>query len=123
GHEPKKSDIMFSRLFQASHGAGEIERIIATIREAGADGRQTLSLDRDAEWYRMLEADLVAKLGPRLHPLPAGGQLFPGGAREVISYDMDRLAEKPEIRALLDESANKLQTGRVPWSRTRLMRA
>lgn len=122
GHEPKKSDIMFSRLFTACHSAAEIEKIVSTIRDKGADTREALHLDRDAEWYRTLEADLVAKLGPRLHPLPEGGQLFSGGARDVVSYDMDRLAEKPDIRELLDHSADKLKSGRVPWSRTRVMR-
>ena len=122
GHEPKKSDIMFSRLFTACHSAAEIDAIVNTIREKGVDARETLRLDRDAEWYRAIEADVIAKLGRRLHPLPEGGRLFTGGAREIVSYDMDRLAENPAIRALLDASAEKLKSGRVPWSRTRLMR-
>jgi hypothetical protein len=36
---------------------------------------------------------------------------------------MERLAETPEIRTLLERSAKKLKSGRVPWSRTPLMRA
>lgn len=122
GYDPKKSEMLFSRLFLACHSTDDMERIIVAIREAGRDERQVVRLDRAAEWYGALEADIVAKLGPRLHPLPAGGQIFPRGATEIVSHDMEQLAKHPEIEKLLGESVNKLKAGRVPWTKTRFMR-
>ena len=122
-HDPKKSDMMFSRLFSACHKPEDIDRIVAAMKSAGRDYRETVSLDRNAGWYEALEGDLVARLGPRLHPLPVDGGLFDRGATEVVTYDMERLANQPEIAGLLEESANRLQAGRVPWTKSPLMRA
>jgi hypothetical protein len=122
GHDPKKSDIMFSRLFTACHSQEDIGRIVATMKAQGADFQETVTLDRGAAWYAGLEVDLVARLGPRLHPLPADGRLF---GREVIAartYDMNRLAKQPEIARLLMDSANRLKAGRVPWTKSSVMR-
>jgi hypothetical protein len=121
-HDPKKSDMMFSRLFTACHKPEDIERIVATMKSAGEDFHETVTLDRSAAWYSDLQADLVARLGPRLHPLPSDGRLF---GREVIkarTYDMDRLAQQPEIAKLLEDSANRLKAGRVPWTKSPVMR-
>lgn len=123
GHDPKKSDMMFSRLFTACHGQEDIDRIVAAVRTAGANFREAVTLDRSAGWYSELEGDLVARLGPRLHPLPVDGRLFGRDAIEVKTYDMDRLAEQPEIAKLLEDSANRLRAGRVPWTKSPVMRA
>lgn len=122
GHEPKKSDMMFSRLFTACHKPEEIDRIVAAMKSAGPECRETMTLDRTAGWYAELEADLVARLGPRLHPLPAAGHLFGRQPLEVVTYDMKRLAARPEIGKLLEESANRLKAGRVPWTKSPAMR-
>ncbi|UVC10082.1 hypothetical protein IHQ71_05610 [Rhizobium sp. TH2] len=121
-YDPKKSEMLFSRLFLACHSTDDMEKITVAIREAGRDVRQVVRLDRDAEWYGALEADLIAKLGPRLHPLPVDGKIFPRGATEIVSHDMERLAQHPEIAKLLGESVNKLKAGRVPWTKSRFMR-
>ena len=121
-HDPKKSDMMFSRLFTACHRPEDIERIVAAMKTVGADFQETVTLDRDAGWYSELQAELVARLGPRLHPLPADGRLF---GREVIkarTYDMDRLSEQPEIARLLEDSAGRLKAGRIPWTKSPVMR-
>lgn len=123
GHEPKKSDVMFSRLFAACHRPADIDRIVAAMKTVGPEFRETTTLDRSAGWYAGLEADLVARLGPRLHPLPAGGRLFGREAAGVTTYDMDRLAAQSEIGNLLEDSANRLKAGRVPWARSPVMRA
>lgn len=122
-HDPKKSDMLFSRLFTACHKPEDIERIVATMKTVGADLRETVKLDRSAPWYSDLQADLVARLGPRLHPLPVDGRLFGHGVIEAVTYDMDRLAEQPEIDKLLEDSANRLKAGRVPWTKSPVMRA
>jgi hypothetical protein len=121
-HDPKKSDMMFSRLFTACHKPDDIDRIVTAMKTVGADFRETVTLDRSADWYSDLQSDLVARLGPRLHPLPAGGRLFGQGAIEVRTYDMDRLAEQREIAELLGDSANRLKAGRVPWTKSPVMR-
>jgi len=122
GFERKKSDMLFSRLFLACHSTSDMEKITTAIRDAGRDERQVVRLDRGAEWYGALEAELVAKLGPRLLPMPVDGNIFPRGMTEIVSHDMDRLATHPEIARLLADSANKLKAGRVPWTKTRIMR-
>lgn len=121
-HDPKKSDMMFSRLFSACHKPEDIDRIVAAMKSAGRDFRETVSLDRDAGWYETLEADLVARLGPRLHPLPRDGKLFGRGAMTVETYDMTRLVAQPGIAKLLEDSAEKLKAGRVPWTKSGVMR-
>jgi hypothetical protein len=121
-HDPKKSDMMFSRLVTACHKPEDIDRIVGAMKTAGQGFRQTVTLDRSAGWYAALDADLVARLGPRLHPLPQGGQLFPRGSTEVVTYDMERLATQPEIASFLEDSANRLKAGRVPWTKSPLMR-
>jgi hypothetical protein len=123
GHDPKKSDMMFSRLFAACHKPEEIARIVAAVKAAGEGFVETVALDRNAGWYGELEADLAARLGPRIHPLPPGGRIFGREAMTVRTYDMDRLAKQPEIGKLLDESANRLKAGRVPWTKSAVMRA
>lgn len=121
-YDPKKSDVLFSRLFQACHCAEDMETIVRTMRRVGEGAREVVALDRDVAWYQELEADLVARLGPRLHPLPLDGQLFPRGRTEIIAHDMDELAKVPEIADLLAASAKKMKAGRVPWTKTRVMR-
>jgi hypothetical protein len=121
-HDPKKSDMMFSRLFTACHKPEDIERIVAVMKTAGADFQQVVKLDRDAAWYSELQADLVARLGPRLHPLPSDGRLFGSEAIHAKTYDMDRLAMQPGIAELLEDSANRLKAGRVPWTKSPVMR-
>ena len=66
--------------------------------------------------------DLIAKLGSRLTPVPADGKIFPHGVTEIVSHDMEQLARHPEIEKLLGESVNKLKAGRVPWTKSRVMR-
>lgn len=122
GHDPKKSDMMFSRLFTACHKPEDIDRIVAAMKATGDEFRKTVMLDRSAGWYSELDAALVARLGPRIHPLPAGGRLFGGDAIAVATYDMERLAARPEIRDLLTDSANRLKAGRVPWTKSPVMR-
>jgi hypothetical protein len=121
GHAPKKADMMFSRLFTACHTPEDIERIVATLRATGPDDRRTVTLDRSADWYVALDADLLARLGPRLHPAPAG-PLFGRSPLAVTTYDMERLAERPEIGNLLEQSARKLEAGRIPWTKSPIMR-
>ena len=122
GHDPKKSDMMFSRLFTACHKPDDVARIVAAMKTAGADFRETTKLDRSASWHLELQADLIARLGPRLHPLPVDGRLFGSGAIEAKTYAMDRLAEQPEIAKLLEDSAGRLKAGRVPWTKSPVMR-
>lgn len=122
GHEPKKSDMMFSRLFTACHRPEDIERIVTAMKATGVEFRETVTLDRDAPWYASLETDLVARLGPRLHPMPVEGRLFGRDRLDIRTYDMDRLADEPGIGKLLEESANRLKAGRVPWSKSPVMR-
>jgi hypothetical protein len=114
--------MMFSRLVTACHKPEDIDRIVAAMTSSGRDFRETVTLDRSAGWYAQLESELVARLGPRLHPLPRNGQLFARGATEVATYDMERLAARPEIANLLGDSANRLKAGRVPWTKSPLMR-
>jgi hypothetical protein len=121
-YDPKKSEMLFSRLFLACHSTADIEKITMAVREAGQDARQIVHLDRDAEWYGSLEADLIARLGPRLHPMPVDGKIFPRGATEIVSHDMEALAQHPEIAKLLGESVNKMKAGRLPWTKSRIMR-
>lgn len=121
-HDPKKSDVMFFRLFTACHRQEDIDRIVAIMRAAGAEFRTTTRLDRGVDWYVGLESDLIARLGPRIHPAPAGGHLFVRGPMDVVTYDMDRLVAHPEIAGLLDDSANRMKAGRVPWTKTSVMR-
>ena len=123
GHDPKKSDMMFSRLFTACHKPEDIDRIVTTMKAAGADFQATVKLDRGAAWYSDLQADLIARLGPRLHPLPVDGRLFGSGVIEAKTYDMDRLAAQPEIAQLLEDSATRLKAGRIPWTKSPVMRA
>lgn len=122
-HDPKKSDMMFARLVTACHKPEDIDRIVAAMKTSGRDFRETVTLDRGAGWYAALEGELVARLGPRLHPLPRDGRLFGRGTTDVATYDMARLATQPEIARLLEESANRLTAGRVPWTKSPLMRA
>lgn len=121
-HDPKKSDMLFSRLFTACHKPEDVDRIVTAMKAAGAEFRDTITLDRGAGWYVELEADLIARLGPRLHPLPADGRLFGRDVIDVVTYDMDRLAVQPEIAKLLEDSANRLKAGRVPWTKSPIMR-
>lgn len=121
-YDPKKSEMLFSRLFLACHSTDDMEKITVAIREAGREERQVVRLDRDAGWCGALEAQIIAKLGARLLPMPAGGEIFPRGVTEIVSHDMDRLATHPEIAKLLGESVNKMKAGRVPWTKTRFMR-
>lgn len=121
-HDPKKSDILFSRLFTACHKPEDIDRIVAAMKAAGPEFHDTVKLDRGAGWYVELEADLIARLGPRLHPLPSDGRLFGRDVIEVKTYNMNRLATQPEIAKLLEDSANRLKAGRVPWTKSPVMR-
>ena len=121
--DPKASHVMYSRLFTACHDQADIDRIVAAMQAAGPDYRRTVSLDRNAGWYATLEADLVARLGPRIHPMPVEGKLFGRDPLDVVTYDMERLATRPEIGNLLDQSAGKMKAGRVPWTKTRFWRA
>ena len=122
GHDPKKNDIMFSRLFTACHKPADIDRIVAAMKAAGPDYRVATRFDRAAEWFAALESDLVSRLGPRLHPVPEDGRLFGHAPAEVVTYDMERLAARPEIGNLLEDSANRLKAGRVPWTKSPVMR-
>ena len=121
-HDPKKSDMMFSRLFTACHKPEDIERIVTAMKTVGADFQQVVKLDRGAEWYSQLQTDLVARLGPRLHPLPPDGRLFGSDTINAKTYDMERLAVQPGITELLEDSANRLKAGRVPWTKSPVMR-
>jgi hypothetical protein len=122
GYEPKKSDLLFSRLFTACHKPEDLDRIVTAMKSAGPAFREAVTLDRGADWYAALDAELLARIGPFTRPVPSGDRLFGREAVEMKTYDMTRLAVEPEIGKLLEDSANRMKAGRVPWSRSPIMR-
>lgn len=120
--DPKTNDVMFARLFTACHKPEDVDRIVAAIKASGPEFRETITLDRSVDWYAALEAELIAHVGPFIHPAPVDGRLFGREAMVVKTCDMTRLAAEPEIGNLLEQSANRLKAGRVPWTKTSVMR-